>query len=66
MNKQAAIRNLKAQAEEYFSLLCKLRSHEDYRDELADELRRINDEIADLDAQLLVSMKKVSQAILTL
>ena len=66
LDKQATIRNLRAQAEEYFSLLLMLRRREDYRDELAAELRRIDDEIADLDAQLITSTKKVAKAILTL
>lgn len=64
--RQATIRTLKSQAEEYFSLLTLLRCREAYRDELADELRRIDCEIEDLDAKLLASMKNVGATVLKL
>lgn len=63
---QAAIHELKAQTQEYFSLLLMLRSHEDYRDELADELRRVNAEIEDIDAKLLTRMRNIGTALLKL
>ncbi|MBR0288579.1 MAG: hypothetical protein IJQ82_06325 [Selenomonadaceae bacterium] len=64
--RQATIRTLKTQAAEYFSLLTLLRSREAYRDELADELSRIDCEIEDLDAKLLASMKNVGATVLKL
>lgn len=63
---QAAIHELKTQAKEYFSLLLMLRSREDYRDELADELRRVDDEIEDIDAKLLTRMRNIGTALLKL
>ena len=63
---QAAIHELKTQANEYFSLLLMLRSREDYRDELAEELRRVDAEIEDIDAKLLTRMRNIGTALLKL